>query len=73
MDLLDFDGCSEIWVKSWDDWERFSSVRFACQSQSQTNTEQSPEYARLLAPDCDLFMAMPIKVMAGRGNLKLMR
>jgi hypothetical protein len=24
---LDFDGCSEIWVKSWEDWERFYKVR----------------------------------------------
>ncbi|KAF2492443.1 hypothetical protein BU16DRAFT_515406 [Lophium mytilinum] len=23
MDLLDYDGCSQIWVKSWDDWEKF--------------------------------------------------
>jgi len=30
MELLDFDACSIIWVKSWEDWERFSS---------------SPEYA----------------------------
>lgn len=24
---LDFDGCSEIWVKSWEDWEKFYKVR----------------------------------------------
>ncbi|KAF2465272.1 uncharacterized protein BDR25DRAFT_318525 [Lindgomyces ingoldianus] len=30
MELLDYDACSQIWVKSWDDWERFFS---------------SPEYA----------------------------
>ncbi|KAF2790606.1 hypothetical protein K505DRAFT_250817 [Melanomma pulvis-pyrius CBS 109.77] len=30
MDLLDYDACSTIWVRSWEDWERFSG---------------SPEYA----------------------------
>ncbi|KAF2095597.1 hypothetical protein NA57DRAFT_79315 [Rhizodiscina lignyota] len=57
MDLLDFDGCSEIWVKSWDDWERFF---------------KSPEYAAALAPDCDHFMDVAgagIKCMAGYDNL----
>lgn len=23
---MDFDGCSEIWVKTWDDWEKFFNV-----------------------------------------------
>ena len=23
---LDFDGCSEIWVKTWEDWEKFYKV-----------------------------------------------
>lgn len=23
---MDFDGCSEIWVKTWDDWQRFFNV-----------------------------------------------
>ena len=26
LEHLDFDGCSEIWVKSWDDWMRFFQV-----------------------------------------------
>ncbi len=27
LEHFDFDGCSEIWVKSWEDWERFYKVR----------------------------------------------
>ncbi|KAF2119703.1 hypothetical protein BDV96DRAFT_642714 [Lophiotrema nucula] len=53
MELLDFDACSTIWVKSWDDWEKFSS---------------SPEYAKALMPDADHFMdykTSGIKVFAG--------
>ena len=26
VEVLDFDGCSEIWVQSWEDWERFANV-----------------------------------------------
>jgi hypothetical protein len=26
MDLLDADGCSEIIVNSWEDWEKFYNV-----------------------------------------------
>lgn len=52
MELLDYDACSQIWVKSWDDWVEFAS---------------SPEYAAALMPDCAHFMdiASGIKVMAG--------
>jgi hypothetical protein len=25
MENLDFDGCSEIWVKSMDDWDKFAN------------------------------------------------
>lgn len=25
MEILDYDGCSTIWVKSWDDWMNFAS------------------------------------------------
>lgn len=49
--MLEFDGCSEIWVKSWEDWVRFFS---------------SEEYNRAMSPDCKYFMAMPISVYAGR-------
>ncbi|KAF2737735.1 hypothetical protein EJ04DRAFT_430505, partial [Polyplosphaeria fusca] len=53
MELLDYDACSTIWVKSWEDWERFSS---------------SPEYKKALMPDADHFMdykTSGIKVFAG--------
>jgi len=33
---LDFDGCSEIWVKSWEDWEKFYNVSQAAMSASIT-------------------------------------
>ena len=53
MDCLDYDGCSTLWVRSWDDLTRF----FA-----------SPEYARLNA-DCAHFMETDakgaLKVFAG--------
>ncbi|KAK3703728.1 hypothetical protein LTR37_014306 [Vermiconidia calcicola] len=54
LEHLDFDGCSEIWVKSWDDWVRFY---------------QSEEYSKALAPDCKHFMAMPIHVAVGYENV----
>ncbi|KAK5128228.1 hypothetical protein LTR85_002895 [Meristemomyces frigidus] len=55
---VDFDGCSEIWVKEWDDWMAFYNVG-----------SMSPEYAKAMQPDCAHFMAMPINVMAGYDNL----
>ncbi|KAF2677360.1 hypothetical protein K458DRAFT_447012 [Lentithecium fluviatile CBS 122367] len=53
MELLDYDACSQIWVKSWNDWEKFST---------------SPEYAAALMPDAGHFMDYKksgIKVFAG--------
>jgi hypothetical protein len=53
MELLDYDACSQIWVKSWDDWVEFAS---------------SPEYSATLLPDADHFRdykTSGIKVMAG--------
>ncbi|KAF2006270.1 hypothetical protein P154DRAFT_570334 [Amniculicola lignicola CBS 123094] len=52
MEVLDFDAVSQIWVKSWDDWEEFST---------------GPEYAAALMPDAANFMDTNagIKVMAG--------
>jgi hypothetical protein len=48
--LLDFDGCSTMWVRSWDDYERFIT---------------STEYAGLAA-DCDHFLDVDtITVFAG--------
>jgi len=52
--ILEFDGCSEIWVKSWDDWMNFFN---------------SDEYNAALSPDCKYFMKMPISVYAGEENL----
>jgi hypothetical protein len=52
--MLEFDGCSEIWVKSWEDWMKFYS---------------SDEYAKAMSPDCAYFMAMPISVYVGEENL----
>lgn len=26
MELMDWDGCSEIWVKNWEDWENFAKA-----------------------------------------------
>lgn len=69
---LDFDGCSEIWVRSWDDWMAFFKVRLISASRKlpgSTNNTQSPEYAAALAPDCQHFMAMPIHVAVGYENL----
>lgn len=53
MEVLDFDACSQIWVRSWDDWVEFAG---------------SKEYMDALMPDADHFMdykASGIKVMAG--------
>jgi hypothetical protein len=30
---------------------------------------QNPDYAKVLAPDCEHFMAMPIRVAVGYDNL----
>lgn len=52
MEVLDYDACSQIWVKSWDDWVEFAS---------------SAEYSAALMPDGANFMDVTagIKVMAG--------
>jgi len=49
--MLEFDGCSEIWVEKWDDWMTFFG---------------SDEYAKAMGPDCKYFMQMPISVYVGR-------
>lgn len=56
MDLLDYDAVSTIWVRSWEDWEKFSG---------------SPEYAAALMSDAANFMdlAHGIKVMAGHDMI----
>ena len=56
MELLDYDAVSTIWVRSWEDWEKFSG---------------SLEYAAALMPDAGNFMdlAQGIKVMAGHDMI----
>lgn len=51
---LDYDGCAQLWVKTWDDWLHFYN---------------SKEYAAALGPDCDRFMALPMTYMVGYENL----
>ncbi|KAG7105797.1 hypothetical protein HYQ45_018508 [Verticillium longisporum] len=52
--LLDYDGCAQLWVRTWDDWLAFYN---------------SKEYAAALSDDCDRFMALPITYMVGYENL----
>jgi len=52
--MLEFDGCSEIWVEKWDDWMTFFG---------------SDEYAKAMGPDCKYFMQMPISVYVGEENV----
>ncbi|RDW61577.1 hypothetical protein BP5796_11469 [Coleophoma crateriformis] len=54
LNVLEFDGCSEIWVREWGDWMKFF---------------QSPEWITDLNPDSVHFMALPISVMVGQENL----
>jgi hypothetical protein len=51
---LDYDGCAQLWVKSWDDWMAFYN---------------SKEYAAALSDDCNRFMALPMTYMVGYENL----
>ena len=52
MDLLDYDACSQICVRKWEDWEAFAG---------------SDEYRAALMPDAEKFMDLEkgIQVMAG--------
>lgn len=52
--VLDFDGCAQLWVRSWDDWMEFYS---------------SEEYAAALSDDCHRFLQLPITYMVGYENL----
>jgi len=54
LELMDYDGCSEIWVKSFDDWEKFAN---------------DPNFGKKLVGDSDHFMQLPFRVMAGYENL----
>lgn len=52
--VLEYDGCAQLWVRSWDDWMAFYN---------------SKEYAAALSDDCDRFMALPMTYMVGYENL----
>lgn len=52
--FLDYDGCTELWVKSWTDFMKF---------------HDSEEYTAALGPDTHNFMALPMTYMVGRENL----
>jgi hypothetical protein len=52
--VLEYDGCAQLWVKSWEDWLAFYN---------------SKEYAAALSNDCDRFMALPMTYMVGYENL----
>jgi hypothetical protein len=52
--FLDYDGCAQLWVRSWDDWLAFYN---------------SKEYAAALNDDCNRFMALPMTYMVGYENL----
>ncbi|KAL2826253.1 EthD domain-containing protein [Aspergillus cavernicola] len=52
--VLDYDGCAQLWVRTWDDWMAFYS---------------SKEYAAALSDDCNFFMQLPMTYMIGYENL----
>ncbi|ORY69021.1 EthD domain-containing protein [Pseudomassariella vexata] len=52
--FLDYDGCAQLWVKTWDDWLGFYN---------------SAEYAAALGDDCNRFMKLPMTYMVGYENL----
>lgn len=52
--VLDYDGCAQLWVRTWDDWMKFYT---------------SKEYAASLSGDCDRFMKLPMTYMIGQENL----
>ncbi|PYH95282.1 hypothetical protein BO71DRAFT_323512, partial [Aspergillus ellipticus CBS 707.79] len=54
MNVLEYDACAQMWVRSWDDWVAFHN---------------SEEYASALADDCRLFMQLPMTFMVGYENL----
>lgn len=52
--VLEYDGCAQLWVRSWSDWQAFYN---------------SAEYAAALSDDCNRFMALPMTYMIGYENL----
>lgn len=53
-DVLDYDGCAQLWVRDWDAWLAFYN---------------SKEYGAALGPDCERFMALPMTYMVGYENV----
>lgn len=52
--VLEYDGCAQLWVRNWDDWMAFYN---------------SAEYVAALSDDCHRFMALPMTYMVGYENL----
>lgn len=52
--VLEYDACAQLRVRTWDDWLAFYN---------------SPEYAAALSNDCNRFMALPMTYMVGYENL----
>ncbi|KAE8345036.1 hypothetical protein BDV24DRAFT_159870 [Aspergillus arachidicola] len=52
--VLEYDACAQLWVRSWDDWLKFSG---------------SEEYNNALGEDCQRFMQLPMTYMVGRENI----
>jgi len=59
-EFIDCDGCSEIYVREWEDWERFGGVGFVhfYTMRLRPDHEQDPEWTEKLFPDTKHFMAM---------------
>ncbi|PWY70266.1 hypothetical protein BO70DRAFT_432306 [Aspergillus heteromorphus CBS 117.55] len=52
--VLDYDGCAEMWVRKWDDWVAFT---------------ESDEFRGVLADDSLGFVKLPLTYMVGYENL----
>lgn len=52
--VLNYDACAQLWVRTWNDWMAFYN---------------SAEYAAALSDDCNRFMALPMTYMVGYENL----
>jgi len=56
--MTQFDGCTELYVKTWEDWLRFAG---------------SDEYTQAIGPDAANFIEGPVHVIAGIDNLMIGR
>ncbi|KAJ3545001.1 hypothetical protein NM208_g2738 [Fusarium decemcellulare] len=52
--VFDYDGCAQLWVRTWDDWLAFYN---------------SKEDAVALSDDCNRFLALPTTYMIGYENI----